>query len=88
MKEGDGSVLDNTCLLFLSNMWSGKKHDATRLPVLQVGNLGGTIRTGRVLDFLDAGDDNRKLCSLYLAIMDRMGVKLEAFADATARLPI
>jgi hypothetical protein len=88
MKEGEATVLDNSCLLFLSNMWSGKKHDATRLPVLQVGGLGGTLRTGRVLSFLDAGDDNRKLCSLYLSIMDRMGVKLDGFGDAKARLPV
>ena len=88
MKEGEGSVLDNTCLLFLSNMWSGKKHDATRLPVLQVGNLGGTLQSGRVLSFLGAGDDKRKLCSLYLSIMDRMGVKLAEFGDAHERLPI
>jgi hypothetical protein len=88
MKEGDRTVLDNSCLLFLSNMWSGKKHDATRLPVLQVGGLGGTLETGRALSFLDAGDDKRKLCSLYLSIMDRMGVKLDRFGDATARLPV
>jgi len=86
MKEGDSTVLDNSCLLFLSNMWSGKKHDATRLPVLQVGGLGGTLKTGRALSFLDAGDDNRKLCSLYLSIMDRMGVKLDRFGDADSRL--
>jgi hypothetical protein len=88
MKEGDGTVLDNSCLLFLSNMWSGKKHDNSRLPVLQVGGLGGTVQTGRVLDFLGAGDDKRKLCGLYLSLMDRMGVKVDAFGDATARLPI
>ena len=32
------------------------------------------------------GDENRKLCSLYLSLMDRMGVKLEHFGDADARL--
>jgi hypothetical protein len=86
MKEGEGTVLDNSCLLFLSNMWSGKKHDARRLPVLQTGGLGGTIETGRVLNYLDAGDENRKLCSLYLSLMDRMDVKLDSFGDATTRL--
>ncbi len=86
MPEGSGSVLDNTCLLFLSNMWSGSKHDSTKLPVLQLGSLGGTIETGRVVDYLDAGDENRKLCSLYLSIMDRMGVSLEHFGDADTRL--
>jgi hypothetical protein len=88
MKEGEGTVLDNSCLLFLSNMWSGKKHDNTRLPVIQVGGLGGTIKTGRTLSFLGAGDDKRKLCSLYLSIMDRMGVHQESFGDATDRLVI
>jgi hypothetical protein len=88
MKEGEGTVLDNSCLLFLSNMWSGKKHDASRLPIIQVGSLGGTIKTGRVLSFLGAGDDKRKLCSLYLALMDRMGVRLDSFGDANERLAI
>jgi hypothetical protein len=86
MPEGEGTVLDNTCLLYLSNMWSGFKHDNTKLPIITVGGLGGTLATGRVLDFADAGDDNRKLCSLHLSIMDRMGVKLPRFGDADARL--
>jgi hypothetical protein len=88
MKEGEGTVLDNSCLLFLSNMWSGKKHDATRLPIIQVGGLGGTIKTGRVLNFLGAGDEKRKLCSLYLSLMDRMGVRQDSFGDAKERLAI
>ena len=78
MPEGEGTVLDNTCLLYLSNMWSGFRHDNTKLPLLTVGGLGGTLETGRVLDYSDAGDENRKLCSLHLSIMDRMGVKLRA----------
>ena len=86
MPEGEGTVLDNTCLLYLSNMWSGFKHDNTKLPVLTVGGLGGTLETGRVLDYSEAGDENRKLCSLHLSLMDRMGVKLPRFGDADARL--
>jgi hypothetical protein len=35
---------------------------------------------------LCGGDDNRKMCSLYLSIMDRMGIKLGHFGDATTRL--
>ncbi len=30
MPEGDGTVLDNSCLMFLSNLWNGSKHDNTR----------------------------------------------------------
>jgi hypothetical protein len=43
MPEGEGTVLDNSCLLFLSNMWSGYKHDNTKLPVLTVGRLSGAL---------------------------------------------
>ncbi len=86
MPEGDGTVLDNSCLMFLSNMWIGRKHDNTRLPLVLAGGLGGTLQTGRTLDYTQAGDDNRKMCSLYLSLMDRMGVKLEKFGDAHTRL--
>ena len=86
MPEGDHTVLDNACLLFVSNMWSGSKHDSNKVPLLLVGGLGGTLETGRVLDFLDEGNDNRKLCSLYLSLMDRMGVELPRFGDADTRL--
>src|SRR5580765_5790800 len=86
MPEGEGTVLDNTCLLYLSNMWSGSRHDNTKLPVLTVGGLGGTLKTGRVLDYAEAGDQNRKLCSLHLSLMDRLGVSLPRFGDADTRL--
>jgi len=54
--------------------------------VLTVGGLGGTLETGRVLNYLDRGNDNRRVCSLYLSLMDRMGVKLDRFGDADNRL--
>jgi len=56
------------------------------LPILTVGNLGGALTAGRVLNYRDKGDENRKVCSLYLSLMDRMGVTLERFGDADARL--
>jgi hypothetical protein len=86
MKEGDGTVLDNTCLMFLSNLWIGRKHDNLRLPLLLAGGLGGALKTGRTLNYLDAGEDNRKMCSLYLSLMDRFGIKLDQFGDAQTRL--
>jgi hypothetical protein len=86
MPEGEGSVLDNSCLMFISSMWSGSKHDSTKVPVLLAGGLGGTLETGRVLDYTEKGDDNRKLCSMYLSLMDRMEVKLDRFGDAETRL--
>jgi hypothetical protein len=86
MTEGDGTVLDNSCLMFVSNMWSGSKHDSTKVPVALVGGLGGALRAGRSLDYLGKGNESRKLCSLYLSILDGMGVQLDRFGDADTRL--
>lgn len=86
MPEGEGTVLDNTCLMFMSNMFSGTRHDNTRVPIVTAGGLGGRLKTGRVLDYTGQGEGDRKLCSLYLGIMDRMDVKLDHFGDADHRL--
>jgi hypothetical protein len=86
MPEGERTVLDHSCLMFISNLWSGSAHDSGKVPLLTVGGLGDTLETGRVLDYTNAGDDNRKLCSLYLSLMDRMDVKLDRFGDAETRL--
>jgi Protein of unknown function (DUF1552) len=86
MPEGDRTVLDNSCLLFLSNMWSGSQHDSGKLPVLLVGGLGGAVETGRVIDYTARSSEDRKLCSLYLSLLNRMGLKAERFGDATTQL--
>lgn len=86
MPEGDGTVLDHSCLMWVNNMWSGSRHDSTRVPLLTVGGLNGQLKTGRVLDYSNAGDENRKLCSLYLSLAQRMDVPLQAFGDATQPL--
>jgi hypothetical protein len=52
--------------------------------VIVVGGAGGQMKTGRVLDY--RGKANRKMCSLYLSLMDRVGVRLERFGDSNERL--
>jgi hypothetical protein len=86
MKEGNGTVLDNSCLMFLSNMFVGRKHDNSRLPLVLAGGLGGTLQTGRTLNYLSESEDKRKMCSLYLSLMDRFGVKADKFGDSDTRL--
>lgn len=83
IQEGERTALDNSILLFCSSMLTGG-HDATKLPVVLVGGAGGQLQGGRVLDYLDK--PNRKMCSLYLSLMDKCGVHLDAFGDSTERL--
>jgi hypothetical protein len=88
MPEGEAgsTVLDSSCLMFVNNMWSGSKHDSGKLPVLLVGRLGGALAGGRVLDYVGRPDEERKLCSLYLSLMGKMGVEEERFGDAESPL--
>ena len=84
--EGGQSLLDSAVLMFCSNLFDGDKHEADQMPIVLAGRAGGSLKTGRVLDYMDRGDDNRRACSLYLSIMDRMGVSLTHFGDSDRRL--
>jgi Protein of unknown function (DUF1552) len=86
IKEGEGTMLDNSILMMASSLFDGDAHSANQLPILLTGKGGGSLKTGRVLDYLNKGDAQRKACSLHLSLMDRMGVKLDRFGDATTRL--
>lgn len=85
IQEGERSVLDNSMLMMCSSMLNGN-HDATQLPVVMVGGGGGSIQGGRVLDYRQ--DSNRQMCRLYLSMMEKMGLKLDKFGDATEKLDI
>jgi len=82
--EGERSLLDNSMILFTSSLYDGNAHDSRQLPVLLAGGGGGTIKGGRMLDY--SKDENRKMCRLHLALMDRMGVKMHKFGDAESAL--
>ena len=86
MSEGDGTVLDHSCLMFVNNMFSGSKHDSSKVPLLTLGGLDGTLSTGRVMNFVDRPESEKKLCSLYLSLMNRMGATASQFGDATEPL--
>jgi hypothetical protein len=83
IREGERTALDNSVLLYCSSMLTGN-HEANQLPVVVVGQGGGRLKTGRVLDYM--GKPNRKMCSLYLSLMDKTGVRLDRFGDSAERL--
>ncbi len=83
IQEGERTLLDNSMLLFCSSMLTGN-HNASELPVVIMGRAGGKLESGRVLDC--RGKPNRKMCSMYLSMMDKLGVRLESFGDSSERL--
>jgi hypothetical protein len=84
--EGGQSLLDNSLLMFASSLFDGDAHSAEQLPIVLAGRAGGAMKTGRILDYMEKGDDNRRCCSLYLSIMDQFGTKLDKFGDTGKRL--
>jgi len=86
VQEGERTLLDNSLVLFASNFWTGKDHDVNQVPTLLLGRGGGTLRTGRVLDYVGRTDEDRRYCSLLLSIADCMGLHLDRFGDTDRRL--
>ena len=83
IQEGERTALDNSMLMMCSSMISGN-HDATKLPVVLLGRAGGRLETGRALDY--GGKPNRRMCSLYLSMMDKYGIRLNEFGDSSESL--
>jgi hypothetical protein len=81
--EGGRSALENSMVMFCSSMMNGG-HDNSQLPIVLLGRAGGSIRTGRVLDY--SGQSDRQTCRLYLSMLDKMGIPQAGFGDATAPL--
>ena len=85
--EGNGTtLLDNVMLQFGSNMFNGDSHDGRNLPMILAGHGGGTIAGGRHLDASALPAERQRACNLYLALAQRMGVKLEKFGDSVEAL--
>jgi len=83
IQEGERTALDHSMLLFCSSMLNGN-HEASQLPVVMLGNAGGQIQTGRVLDYRDQPE--RQMCRLYLSMMQKMGIQVTQFGDASRPL--
>ncbi|NNC88371.1 MAG: DUF1552 domain-containing protein [Akkermansiaceae bacterium] len=82
IKEGAGTLLDHSMVLFGSGIRDGNSHNPRNVPIVLAGNAKGQIRTGRHLE-CGAGTP---LCSLYKGMLKRVGAKVGPFGDATAEL--
>ena len=83
MKEGTGTVLDQSMILFGAGMRDGNAHNPRNLPLVLAGRGGGTLNPGRHLVF----PNNTPMANLHLGLMRRMGVRADRFADSTQALP-
>lgn len=78
--DGDGSLLDHSMILYGSGMSDADIHDHTNLPVIVAG---GKVGGGRHV----VAAPNTPLANLHLTLLDRVGVRVERFADSRAKVP-
>lgn len=80
--DGDGSLLDNTLLLYGSGMGDPNVHNHENLPILVAGGAGGRFKGGRHIRYTEP----TPLANLHLTLLDKVGVHLESFGDSTGKL--
>ena len=83
MQEREGTVLDNSMILYGSGLRDGNSHNPHNLPVLVAGSGGGKIATGQHLQY---GRDT-PLANLYAGLLNAFDAKTNSFADSTEILP-
>ena len=82
IKEGEGTLLDHSMVVYGSGNADGNRHDHDNLPTLVCGRGGGTIATGRHIHYAQETPIN----NLWLSLLDRMDSGVETFGDGTGRL--
>jgi len=82
IREGDGTLLDHTTLVYGSGIGDGNRHNHNDLPILVAGRGGGTIDTGRHLRV----EKETPLMNLYLSLLNRAGVDCDHVGDSTGPL--
>lgn len=81
VEESDGSLLDNTMVLYGSNLGDANIHNNINLPTILAG---GGYRHGQHLAFNEL--NNTPLCNLYLSMLHNMGVDTDRFGSSTGTL--
>lgn len=82
IREGEGTMLDNSMVVFGAGISDGDRHNHNDLPILLAGGGAGTLKPGRHVRY----PNDTPLNNLYLAMLDRFGVPVDNLGDSTGRL--
>ena len=80
--EGEGTLLDNSIVVYGGGISDGDRHNHDDLPILVAGKGGGRIHSGRHITY----PDNTPMSNLFLSMLDCAGVPAETIGDSTGRL--
>jgi hypothetical protein len=82
--DGNGSLLDHSLYLYGSGMGNPNVHDHKNLPILVAGGAAGGMKGGRHIKF----EKPTPLANLHLTLLDRVGVRLDSFADSQGKIDV
>lgn len=82
VNETDGTLLDNSMILYGSGLSDGNRHRHEDLPILLAGSAGGQMKPGRHIQL----KDEVPMANLFMSMLDFMGASVESIGDSTGRL--
>jgi hypothetical protein len=82
VEDGDGTLLDNSILLYGSNMSNSNAHDHFPLPNLVVGRGHGRLKGGQHVRC----EDHTPMTNLLLTLLDKADVPMESLGDSTGTI--
>jgi len=80
--EGEGTLLDHSLFLYGSGIGNPNIHDHTNLPIIVAGGTAIGMKGNRHIDLAKP----TPLANLHLTLLDKVGVKLDTFADSTGKV--
>lgn len=74
--EGNGTLLDHSCVVWVNSLGKGNSHTRNDIPVVMAGNCHGFFETGRFLEYGDEPHNN-----LLVTLAQAMDVNINTFGD-------
>ena len=84
--DSEGSLLDNSTILYGSGMSDGNGHNHHNLPTLIVGGGAGSIKGNRHLVY--PREQETPITNLFLDLLEKFDIPLESFGDSTRNLNV
>jgi hypothetical protein len=81
-KDGDGSLLDHSVIVYGSAIADGNSHSHHDLPLLVAGRGDGQLKPGRHIEY----PKGTPMTNLYLSLLERVNVPTEKLGDSTGHL--
>ena len=81
-KDGDGSLLDHSMIVYGAGISDGNKHNHEDLPILLAGRGDGSLKPGHHIAYTPG----KPMTSLYLSLLDGLGARPEKIGDSTGKL--